>query len=276
MNYFSPKETLIIFAALVWASILIWFFFVSENTVDVLLVNLLADIPCGTPTGERAAISARRAEARIVGLRVCRRSAFLLSFFVLGFAGLIGMKGRTPPPASPRDRSKARRFVPFSCRLPQASDAGRIARTMALGLAAGCFRAWRRTSVSSERIRFSLLGKLVWCKIKEEGGLKCVFGRLPSLAEFCWRCAATQREAIPTNVEMRSTTTIRPGATFPVRCANTDGACPTAKVTMTAPRNSRRCIPPRTILNPRCRSIKAIAPIDARNGLSARDRRIKG
>jgi|SRR5580704_13263691 len=42
----------------------------------------------GTPTGERAAISARRAEARIVGPRVCRRSAFLLSFFYLGFAGL--------------------------------------------------------------------------------------------------------------------------------------------------------------------------------------------
>jgi len=86
----------------------------------------------GTPTGERAAISARRAEARIVGLRVSRRSAFLLSFFFLvsslALRAWIGMKGRTPPPASLNDRSKAN----VSCRLPHASDANRIARTMSL------------------------------------------------------------------------------------------------------------------------------------------------
>jgi hypothetical protein len=51
--------------------------------------------------------------------------------------------------------------VPVSCRLPQASDAGRIARTMVLGLSTGRFRAWRRTSVSPERIRLSVRGKLL-------------------------------------------------------------------------------------------------------------------
>jgi hypothetical protein len=34
---------------------------------------------------------------------------------------------------------ESRHFVPLSCRLPHASDAGRIARTMVLGLAAGIY-----------------------------------------------------------------------------------------------------------------------------------------
>ena len=89
----------------------------------------------GTPTGERAAISARRAEARIVDYASVGVSPpfFLSCFFLVSFLALrarMGMKGRTPPPASLNDRSKA----DVSCRLPHTSDADRIARTMALGL----------------------------------------------------------------------------------------------------------------------------------------------
>jgi hypothetical protein len=61
-------------------------------------------------------------------------SFFFLSGFLLGFAGL----DRDDRPDStavfaPRSH-QSRCFVPFSCRLPQASDAGRIARTTVLGL----------------------------------------------------------------------------------------------------------------------------------------------
>jgi hypothetical protein len=126
----------------------------------------------GTPTGERAAISARRAEARIVDYASAGvpPSFFLFSFwffpcFFLGFAGL-DRDQRPDSTAGFAPRSlESKRFVPFSCRLPHASDAGRIARTMALGLAAGRFRTWRRTSVSPERIRLSLRGKLMWCNL---------------------------------------------------------------------------------------------------------------
>ena len=108
---------------------------------------------------------------------------------------------------------------------------------MVLGLAAGALvrgggRQCRPNGFAS------LLGKASVVQDKEEGGLQCVFGRLPLLVEFSWRCVAVWREAIPTNAGMRSTTTIRPGATFPVRCVITDSACPTAKVTMTASPNS--------------------------------------
>jgi hypothetical protein len=79
------------------------------------------------------------------GLRVCRRSAFLLSFFLLGFAGL-DRDERPDSTAGFAPRSlESKRFVPFLCRLPQTSDAGRIARTMVLGLAASaCARGGRR------------------------------------------------------------------------------------------------------------------------------------
>jgi hypothetical protein len=94
----------------------------------------------GTPTGERAAISARRAEARIVDYASAGvpPSFFLLShLFFLGFAGL-DRDERPDSTAGFAPRSlESRCFVPFSCRLPHASDAGRIARTMVLGLAAG-------------------------------------------------------------------------------------------------------------------------------------------
>ncbi len=56
------------------------------------------------------------------------------------------------------------------------------------------------------------------------GGLKMRIWATARLAEFSWRCVAEWREAIPTNAEMHSTTTMPPGATFPVRCANTGGA----------------------------------------------------
>jgi hypothetical protein len=88
----------------------------------------------GTPTGERAAISARRAEARIVDYASAGvpPSFFLFSFF-LGFAGL-DRDERPDSTAGFAPRSlESRYFVPFSCRLPHASDAGRIARTMSLG-----------------------------------------------------------------------------------------------------------------------------------------------
>ena len=94
----------------------------------------------GTPTGERAAISARRAEARIVDYASAGvpPSFFLfLSCFFLGFAGL-DRDERPDSTAGFAPRSlESKCFVPFSCRLPHTSDAGRIARTMVLGLAAG-------------------------------------------------------------------------------------------------------------------------------------------
>ena len=200
-------------------------------------------------------------------------SCFLL--FFLALRAWIGMKGRTPPPASLHDRSKADVSCRFraACRTPRMPTASRERWCLVLPPDAFAGGGGRRCCSNGFA---SLFGKASVVQDKEEGGLKCVFGRLPWLAEFSWRCVATWREAIPTNAGMRSITIIRPRATFPVRCAITDGACPTAKVTMTALRNSRRCIPPRTILNPRCRNIKINALIDARNGLSARDRRTKG
>jgi len=85
----------------------------------------------GTPTGERAAISARRAEARIVDYASAGvPPSFFLCFF-LGFAGL-DRDERPDSTAGFAQRSlESRCFVPFSRRLPQTSDAGRIARTMA-------------------------------------------------------------------------------------------------------------------------------------------------
>ena len=93
----------------------------------------------GTPTGERAAISARRAEARIVDYASAGvPPSFFLCFF-LGFAGL-DRNERQDSTAGFAPRSlESRCFVPFSCRLPQASDADRIARTMTLGLSADAF-----------------------------------------------------------------------------------------------------------------------------------------
>jgi len=117
----------------------------------------------GTPTGERAAISARRAEARIVDYASVGVPP---SFFFLGFAGL-DRDERPDSTAGFAPRSlESRRFVTFSCRLPQTSDAGRIARTRLLGISSGRFRAWRWTSVSPVRSRLSILRKLMWCKIR--------------------------------------------------------------------------------------------------------------
>ena len=100
----------------------------------------------GTPTGERAAISARRAEARIVDYASAGvpPSFFLfLSCFFLGFAGL-DRDERPDSTAGFTPRSlESRCFVPFWCRLPHASDAGRIARTMVCGLSAGAFEGGR-------------------------------------------------------------------------------------------------------------------------------------
>jgi hypothetical protein len=84
--------------------------------------------------------SARAAPKR--GSWTTRLSAFRLpSFFIffLGFAGL-DRDERPDSTAGFAPRSlESRRFVPFSCRLPHASDADRIARTMVLGLAVGAF-----------------------------------------------------------------------------------------------------------------------------------------
>jgi len=93
----------------------------------------------GTPTGERAAISARRAEARIVDYASAGvPPSFFLCFF-LGFAGS-DRDERPDSTAGFAPRSlESKRPVPFSCRLPQASDADRIARTKSLGLVAGTF-----------------------------------------------------------------------------------------------------------------------------------------
>jgi hypothetical protein len=87
----------------------------------------------GTPTGERAAISARRAEARIVDYASAGVSPpFFLCFF-LGFAGL-DRDQRPDSTAGFAPRSlESKCFVPFSRRLPHASDADRIARKMVLG-----------------------------------------------------------------------------------------------------------------------------------------------
>jgi hypothetical protein len=87
----------------------------------------------GTPTGERAALSARRAEARIVDYAsVGVPPSFFL--FCLALRAWIGMKEpETTAGFAPRSL-ESRRSVPFSCRVPHASDAGRIARTMVLAL----------------------------------------------------------------------------------------------------------------------------------------------
>jgi hypothetical protein len=104
--------------------------------------------------------SARAAPKR--GSWTTRLSAFRLPSFFLGFAGL-DRDERPDSTAGFALRSlESRYFVPLSYRLPHTSDADRIARTMVLGLAGGRFRTWRRTLVSPERIRLSLLGKLVW------------------------------------------------------------------------------------------------------------------
>ena len=104
----------------------------------------------GTPTGERPLLyppphagedkgGGRAAPKR--GSWTTRLSAFRLPFlfflscFFLGFAGL-DRDERPDSTAGFAQRSpESKRFVPFSCRLPHASDADRIARTMALGLA---------------------------------------------------------------------------------------------------------------------------------------------
>ena len=229
----------------------------------------------GTPTGERAAISARRAEARFVDYASAGvpPSFFLfLSCFLLGFAGL-DRDQRPDSTAGFAPRSlESRRFVQLAaclgCRPHRENDDAWSFRQALSHLAADVSFARTESPLSS--------GKGSVVQDKEEGALKCVFGRPPRLAAFSWRCVAAWREAIPTNAGMHSITIIRPRATFPVRCAITDSACPTPKVTMTALLNSRRCIPPRTISNPRCRNIKINALIDARHGLSARDRRAKG
>ena len=93
----------------------------------------------GTPTGERAAISARRAEARIVDYASAGVPPSFFFFVFLGFAGL-DRDERPDSTAGFAPRSlESKRSVPFSCRLPQTSDADRIARTMVLGLSADAF-----------------------------------------------------------------------------------------------------------------------------------------
>jgi hypothetical protein len=83
-------------------------------------------------------------------------SFFFLFCFFLGFAGL-DRDDRPDSTAGFAPRSlESRCFVPFSCRLPHASDAGRIARTRPLGLFAADDRIARK-------IRLSLLGKLMSC-----------------------------------------------------------------------------------------------------------------
>jgi hypothetical protein len=72
-------------------------------------------------------------------------SFFFLTCFFLGFAGL----DRDERPDSTAGFAprllESKRFVPFLCRLPQTSDADRIARTMLLGPAASTFaRGGRR------------------------------------------------------------------------------------------------------------------------------------
>jgi hypothetical protein len=93
----------------------------------------------GTPTGERAAISARRAEARIVDYASAGVPPSFFFFVFLGFAGL-DRDERPDSTAGFAPRSlESKRSVPFSCRLPQTSDADRIARTISLGFAVGAF-----------------------------------------------------------------------------------------------------------------------------------------
>ena len=81
----------------------------------------------GTPTGERAAISARRAEARIVDYASVGVSPPFFLFSFLALRAWIGMKGRTPPPASLLDRSKADVSCRFgaACRMPRMPAASR-------------------------------------------------------------------------------------------------------------------------------------------------------
>jgi hypothetical protein len=81
----------------------------------------------GTPTGERAAISARRAEARIVDYASAGVPPSFFLFSVLALRAWIGMKGRTPPPASLHDRSKAGVSCRFraACPMPRMPTASR-------------------------------------------------------------------------------------------------------------------------------------------------------
>ena len=132
----------------------------------------------GTPTGERAAISARRAEARIVDYA---SAGVPPSFFLLSFLALrawIGMKGRAPPPASRLDRSKADAPCRFSaaCPMPRTPAASRerwcaAFRPALLKVAADVRVARTDSRVSS--------GKASVVQDKEEGALRCVFGRPP-------------------------------------------------------------------------------------------------
>jgi len=81
--------------------------------------------------------SARAAPKR--GSWTTRLPAFRLPSFFLGFAGL-DRDERPDSTAGFAPRSlESRCFVPFWCRLPQSSDARRIARTMVLGFFAGAF-----------------------------------------------------------------------------------------------------------------------------------------
>jgi selenocysteine lyase/cysteine desulfurase len=172
----------------------------------------------GTPTGERAAISARRAEARIVDYASAGvpPSFLLFSFlflrcFFLGFAGLDRDERPDSTAGFAPGSLESRRFVPFSCRLPHASDAGRIARTMPLALSAGRFRAWRRTPVSPERIRLSLRGKLVWCKIRKIRMLPSQRALFDIPADICYLNAASYSPLPLKTLEAASNAVARKG-----------------------------------------------------------------
>jgi hypothetical protein len=88
----------------------------------------------GTPTGERAAISARRAEARIVDYASVGVPPSFFLFPFLALRAWIGMKGRTPPPASLNDRSKADASCRFraACPMPRMPAASRERWCLAL------------------------------------------------------------------------------------------------------------------------------------------------
>ena len=66
-------------------------------------------------------------------------SFFFPSFFLLGFAGSDRDERPDSTAGFAPQSLESRCFVPFPCRLPHTSDAGRIARTMVLGLFAGAF-----------------------------------------------------------------------------------------------------------------------------------------
>ena len=81
----------------------------------------------GTPTGERAAISARRAEARSVDHASAGVPPSFFLFSILALRAWIGINGRISPPASLNDRSKADASCRFraACRTPRMPAASR-------------------------------------------------------------------------------------------------------------------------------------------------------